>query len=273
MNIAEREATAPRIKRWALAHLPDFLIQRVKKHHYLRLLRRQGSNEEPEFTVISRLVKSGDHVLDVGANYGVYMKFLSGLVGRTGLVVSVEPIPSTFRIISSNARRLRLDNVRLLNVAFSDRNEDAVMEVPRLPTGGENYYMAKIAAGRPDPGLRRVEIKTVTLDSEFASHPTEITFIKCDVEGHELPCVSGAMAVVRTWRPAWCIEVSGDPDRPDSKASSLFRVFERESYRPFWFDGTVLRPRRAGDTSVNYFFLQSRHLENVRDLLEDPRAK
>jgi FkbM family methyltransferase len=256
-----------RIKNWVLTSLPESLIQRIKKHHYLRLLKRQGADEEKEFAVIAKLVKPADHVIDVGANYGVYMKFLSDLVGSTGMVYSVEPIPNTFEIISSNAKRLQLSNVRILNYAFSDRNEDAVMEIPKLEAGGENYYMARIPGQATDPTLRRVAIKTVTLDSQFASHGQEITFIKCDVEGHELPCISGARQVLRKWRPAWCVEVSGDPDERGSDSWQLFGMFEGESYRPYWFDGSVLRLRRPGDVSVNYFFLQSRHLEHVKSLL------
>jgi FkbM family methyltransferase len=258
-----------RLKQWILTSLPESLLRRIKMRHYLQLLKQQGPDEERDFTVIAKLVKPGDHVLDIGANYGVYMKFLSDLVGSTGTVYSVEPIPSTFQIISTNAKRLKLDNVRLLNYAFSDRNEDAVMEIPKLSAGGENYYMARIVDGQRESGLRRITIKTVTLDSQFASQTAEIAFIKCDVEGHELRCIAGGLATLRKWRPAWFVEVSGDPDKPGTKGWELFRVFERESYQPFWFDGTALRARRSGDVSVNYFFLQPRHLERLRGLLSE----
>ena len=172
-------------------------------------------------------------------------------------------MPSTFDILAFNARRLHLTNVRLLNCAFSDRTAEAVMEIPRLAGGGENYYMAKIIGGPSDRALRQVRIKTVTLDSQFAAEVGALTFIKCDVEGHELPCVSGALQILRRDRPAWYVEVSGDPDQRASDSWTLFRIFEAESYAPFWFDGRVLRPRRPGDRSVNYFFLQPSHLQSL----------
>ena len=252
------------VRQLALAHLPLPLMHWLKKRHYLRLLKKQGPDEEPDFAVIAKLVKPGDHVVDIGANYGVYMKFLSDLVGDSGIVYCVEPVPSTFDIISSNATRLKLSNVRLMNCAFSDRSADAIMEVPRLLRGGENYYMAKIIEGQPDLALRHIRINTVTLDSQFAEGA--IAFIKCDVEGHELPCVSGSMQTLRRCRPAWYVEVSGDPDRYGSDSWKLFRIFEAESYAPFWFDGKVLRNRQPGDISVNYFFLQPTHLQNLRGL-------
>jgi len=255
------------VQQWALAHLPSPVIHWLKKRHYLRLLKDQGPNEEPDFALIAKLVKPGDCVIDVGANYGVFMKFLSELVGDTGIVYCIEPVPGTFEIISSNATNLKLNNVHLMNCAFSDHKADAVMEIPRLPGGGENYYQARIIDDRSDPTLRQVKIKTVTLDSQFASKGRAIDFIKCDVEGHELRCVSGAIQVLRTCRPAWCVEVSGDPDQSGSDSWRLFRLFETEGYESFWFDGRVLKKRRPADKSINYFFLQPSHLPSLGCLL------
>jgi len=248
-----------RLQSLGLGYLPLPVLHWLKKRHYLRLLKKQGPNEEPEFAIIAKLVKPGDRVIDVGANYGVYMKYLSDLVGDTGVVYAVEPVPSTFDIISSNVARLGLMNVRLLNYAFSDQNAEAVMEIPRLPGGGENYYMASIAGGQRDRRLRRIPIKTVTLDSQFASDGGTIAFIKCDVEGHELQCVRGALGVMRGARPAWFVEVTSKPDEADI-ARQVFALFEAEGYGAFWWDGAALHRRRPGHLSVSYFFLQPQHL-------------
>jgi FkbM family methyltransferase len=247
----------------ALSYLPQPILHRLKKRHYRRLLAAQGTLEEPEFAVITHLVRPGDHVIDVGANYGVYMKFLSDLVGPSGIVHAVEPIPSTFDILASNARGLGLKNVRLLNFAFSDRESEAVMEVPKLAGGGENYYMASIINDGPGRGRRRLRIKTATLDSLFASAP--VAFIKCDVEGHELQCVQGALNTVRTARPSWFVEVTSNPAEAEI-ARQVFALFEAVGYAAYWWDGAALHRRRPGDRSVNYFFLQTQHFDRLSDV-------
>ncbi len=256
------------IKHALLRILPRALLLPLKKTHYFNLLRNLDLKEEKDFAVIEKLVKPGEHVIDIGANYGVYMKFLAGLVGEQGQVTSVEPIPDTFAIISSNAKKLGLRNVKLLNYAFSDRSEEMVMEIPTMEKGGENYYMAKIVqGGSATQGLRKVTIKSVTLDSRFAASDRPISFIKCDVEGHELPCIRGAMETMRKWLPSWCVEVNEDPDDAAGTGRELFRIFEREGYRVYWFDGTKLRQWQPGARSVNYFLLTERHLAGVRDML------
>jgi hypothetical protein len=71
---------------------------------------------------------------------------------------------------------------------------------------------------------------------------------------------------MRKWLPAWCVEISDDPDAT-GPGREVLRIAKDNDYRVFWFDGKILRERRSGDSSVNYFFLQPRHLERVTDLL------
>ena len=250
-----------------LSRLPEPIAGVVRGRHYLRVLRMQRPDQEKDFAVIARLVRPGDHVVDIGANYGAYTKFLAELVGVTGAVYSIEPVPATFKVTARNVRRLNLRNVRLLNYAFSDRCGEAIMEIPRHAEGGENYYMAKLVSQPRGSTLRHVTVQTVTMDSQPVFMENPITFIKCDVEGHELPCVSGARETIRKWKPAWYVEVSSDPDRSDTSASRLFKTFEEESYRAYWFDGQRLRKRMPADSSVNYFFLHPRHLADASDLM------
>ena len=61
-----------------------------------------------------------------------------------------------------------------------------------------NFYQARLS----EQGL---EVKLVRLDDLFQSG---ISFVKCDVEGHELEVIEGAKELIRACRPAWLIEVS-----------------------------------------------------------------
>lgn len=248
-------------KRLALRFLPDRLLQKLKKIHYAKALRAASEQGEPDLRVVRHLVGAGSHVIDVGANFGVYTKFLSELVGDTGRVYSVEPVPLTYEILTSNLKRLKLRNVEPFNVAVSDDAGEVCMEVPRYPSGGENFYEARIVAGAADE-LRAVRVDARPLDALFG-HLRHIDFIKCDVEGHELAGLRGAEMILRKVKPAWLIEISGSPDDPTSNAAEVFRMLGESGYFPFWFDGRHLRQRERGERSVNYFFLTKRHLRLI----------
>ena len=136
------------------------------------------------------------------------------------------------------------------------------MEVPPYASGGENFYEAHIIRTPSISGLRSIEVRARALDSLFG-HVRSIDFVKCDVEGHELACLRGAQSILSGIKPAWLIEISGNPDNERASAGEVFQMMAQHGYMPFWFDGRHLRQRQRGDRSVNYFFLTRRHLRLI----------
>ncbi len=249
------------LKRVAWKILPHSTVQFIKKRHYLKLLCSSLLEKDPELRVVRCLVKPGDSVIDIGANVGVYSKILSELVGPEGHVYSIEPFPPTFEILCYNVRILRLDNVEPINVAISDSEAVVTMVLPYDSSGAETHYRAFIVKDHADTRKEMTNVQATTIDSRFLRTPGTISFIKCDVEGHELACIKGAAKFLAWSQPAWLIEVSGEPDDNDSAAHSVFKILCDQGYFAWWFDGSKLRKRRPGDKSTNYFFLKDSHID------------
>jgi len=270
-GVSEKGARLPSIrqllKTQALTRLPDAWLDALKRRHYERVLRTFDEDQEPDLRIVRHLVRPGATAVDLGANIGVYTKVLSALAGVDGRVISVEPVPPTFGILAHNCRRLGMINVELVNAAVSDEQRDLMIEVPEYESGGKNYYQAQVVAADVSLGgtfrSRRFHVRARTLD-DIASDAESIAFVKCDVEGHELRCLIGAQAVLTTHRPAWLVEVSGDPDTADSAAARVFAVFESHGYTAWFFDGLRLVSRRWGEQNINYFFLADRHVAELR---------
>lgn len=237
--------------------LPPKVLREVKKLYYAFLLKNYSEGKEADFQIVKKLVATGQYVVDVGANVGVYANFLSKIVGPEGKVFSIEPIPGTCEILKSNVKKLRLANVKVFCCAVSDTCGKAVMETPCYQGGTENIYESKIVADNTGSSAPRFEVELRSLDSLFAGLDRKISFIKCDVEGHELNVLKGAMRIIADFKPSWLIEISGDPDDANSSAFRTFHFMEERGYQAFWFDGLVLNKRKKGDRSTNYFFLNS----------------
>jgi FkbM family methyltransferase len=255
------EISAP-MKSLVMKLVPDTVLNKVKKRHYFSVLKGFREEEERDMAIVRYLVRPGDSVVDLGANIGIYTQLLSNLVGPDGEVVSIEAVPSTFEILSSNVKGLQLDNVKLLNFAVAEEDGTVWMEVP----GYRGFYRARIATegeGKGDSG-NRVMVGSRTMDTLFGRHPGKITFIKCDVEGHELSCIRGAARTIEKHGSRWLMEIGDNPDAPGSKGKSLLEEFGRNGYGAFWFDGASLRRRNPGDKSVNYFILKPGHLDQLR---------
>jgi FkbM family methyltransferase len=159
-----------------------------------------------------------------------------------------------------------MSNVSCVNVAISDRDGDVLMELPVYDTGGTNFYQATVvdATDKIVDSKKQVLVPALTLDTLVAGRGI-VGFVKCDVEGHELACLSGAEMVLGSHSPAWLVEVSGDPDESGTKAKEVFRIFRDLSYVSWWFDGHSLVKRRPGDRSTNYFFLKEGQIAKLRD--------
>jgi len=143
--------------------------------YYGRMLDAVREEAQVDLSLLKRVVRRGDCVVDAGASIGLYTKFLSALVGPEGLVYSVEPVPETYDVLVSNVRRLGLSNVRPLNYALSDTDGTLEMELPRWSYGGENFYEARVAGMPDEEALRRLR-EGIPLDGR-RTLPAEATLL------------------------------------------------------------------------------------------------
>jgi FkbM family methyltransferase len=252
-------ALATSLKHLALQILPRPLLQPLRKMHYAnKLLNDPG---EPEMGVIPLLLPLGGCALDLGANFGLYTRHLSEIVGASGRVHAVEPMRESFAVLQSNVRRLRLNNVSVHNLAISDSERLVNMTVPTYARGGENLYEARVSELPTSILDRIVHVPADRLDNLFG-RLGRIDFIKCDVEAHELSVIRGAAEILRVHRPAWLIEVSGDPDDPESSAAELIRLMAKSGYRMYHID--------AERRTANCFFLRPEHVRRIGATIDSP---
>jgi len=255
---------APMILRRFARLLPARLLQAVKKIYYPHLLRAITPADEIDIKVVTFLVSAGDYVIDIGANIGVYTKFLSELVGLTGRVYSIEPVPLTYDILVSNVGKLGLANVKTIECAISDEDGVVQIEVPK-DERGENFYRAKVVtSSHTEAHVRRFSVESRCLDSLFRDSAQRITFVKCDVEGHELSCIKGATGFIKKHMPAWLIELSENLDVRGSTAHKISQLLTKRGYQVYWFDGMNLNRWQPGDESVNYWFLTPDHVQALQ---------
>lgn len=155
--------------------------------------------DEPEFPLLDRYIRSGDWVLDVGANVGHYTVRLSELVGPSGRVIAFEPVTDTFELLAANMGKIGARNVTLMNAAVSETTSIAGMSMPKFDTGLDNYYMAQLVAGGGDFSVLCIPVDALEL-------PRRVSLIKIDAEGHEMSVIRGMQALLRRDQPVLIVE-------------------------------------------------------------------
>lgn len=250
-------ASSPKqlVKRLA-AKLPSRLQSALRRLHYRRKLQRARITDEPDLAVIGLLTKPGDTVLDIGANFGLFTRFLSESVGKEGRVFSFEPTGDMFEVLEGSCSALGLENVGLFRLALSDRSGVSEMVIPVREDGTLNHYEASLAGGTAAPGEapsgKALRVETCTLDDFCDRNGLErIDFIKCDVEGHEIEVFSGARGTLSRHRPTLLVEVN-DPLDSGGHGTKFLELVQELAYEVHTLHDGRLQPWQPGETCVNY---------------------
>jgi FkbM family methyltransferase len=144
--------------------------------------------------ILARLIRQGDHVLDVGANIGLVSLWMSDLVGN-GTVEAFEPNPVAVAALRKNLAYNRATNVRVHEVALGMQEAMMDLRVPKGDLGGGS--LVRHHCGAAD--VHSVAVRR--LDQFDLSVSGRISLIKLDVEGAEFEAIAGAKRTVETCRP------------------------------------------------------------------------
>jgi len=156
-----------------------------------------------------------------------------------------------------------LNNVRVLNLALSDCDGEAVMEIPRYRRGGECLYNARIVLPRSASHRRAILIHRRALDSLLASGPCRtVSLMKLDVEYHELHTVRGALATIRRDHPVILMELLGTADTANSR-SKLLNMLAAQGYQAFRCADGRFVPCAPDENCQNRFFLTQTHIAKL----------
>lgn len=153
-------------------------------------------------------ISPGDTVIDIGANLGYYTILAADLVKDTGTVVSVEPNPFVFSLLSKSVAHNGFDGrTTLHNFALAAQGENGTRDffVPHnepkngmvLPEGGKTKWREKHG-----------DVFTIDLGHLNAEDFERVDFIKIDVEGAELPILQSLKPLIEKFRPKIVCEVN-----------------------------------------------------------------
>jgi FkbM family methyltransferase len=209
---------------------------------YEFFLDRIMNRMEEELRFIGRITEGREVAVDVGANLGLYSYALSKQFRR---VIAFEPNSR----ITAKLRRSRRSNVEIHAAALSSSEGEMDLFVPvvaGVDQSGWASFDRQNLVGADE--YRRVAVPVLTLDS--LDLPT-VSFIKIDVEGHELSVLAGAIDTMRRCRPDVLIEVK------EASETEVFDYFEALDYDRYRMRAGQLVRHTRGDEEYrgeNYVF-------------------
>lgn len=144
--------------------------------------------------VVSKQVRPGDIVVEIGSNVGWYTTLLGQLVGSTGHVHAFEAIPELADLVtkSLDINGLR-GRVTMNAVGVWEKDGEKPFAAFQDHMGGSTFAPDAVANGSSlaELGPART-VPVVSLASYFSARPARPTFIKIDAEGSEAAILRGA---------------------------------------------------------------------------------
>jgi FkbM family methyltransferase len=153
---------------------------------------------EPDAIEILKTIARGDVMLDVGANIGTHSVALAAGFRR---ILSFEPNKALCLVIQANAMVAGAKNIESFPVGLSDEARTSKLYFP-----GGNFSWGNVGGHDEWPS---VEVELANGDTFLSSHLSgteRISFIKIDVEGHEISVLRGLTETIKRDQPTIAYE-------------------------------------------------------------------
>ena len=191
----------------------EYLVKKIfinEKYLLKKRLKRAISKKyEKELALVDLFRDKTKEAIDVGVYRGVYSFKMAENFKH---VHSFEPNPLLFSYLNKNLSEI-IANISLYNYALSNKNEFAKLKIPYR---GKSFFKNNIEEiyqlGRGTihknnnfQNFNSYEVECKKLDDIIKDK--EISFIKIDVEGHELNVIEGALNIIKKCKPSLLIEI------------------------------------------------------------------
>jgi FkbM family methyltransferase len=155
-----------------------------------------------ELVWLSRNVRLGFFVADIGASFGIYTLVAARAAGPSGQIFSFEPAASTFDILKTNVELNCLTNVHTFRYAIGE--EDGEVELYHHRDSSRNSLGRTTAMTGTSESVHKRTLSNVLAKAGIA----KIDLIKMDVEGMEEMALRGCSSIVERARPKIIIELN-----------------------------------------------------------------
>ena len=170
------------------------------------VLREQQDFFEDELPFVRQILRPGQNVIDIGANYGVYTLPMAKKVGDSGHVWAFEPASSTAQFLARGITENSFGHVTLEQKAVSSTPGSA-----QLAFHDQAELRSIVHSAVPPKGSE--EVSLVTLDDCMDRFRwQDIELIKIDAEGEEANIIKGGRRFFATLAPLVQYELKSATD-------------------------------------------------------------
>ncbi len=204
-------------------------------------------------------------ILDIGANDGMSYNIIRRFTKKTK-IISFEPNNYNFR----NLKKIeKIDKLfKCKNVALSNFNKKENFYTPYF----KQYAITQMAGINKSGVKKRLQsslffkeiFKIIYLKKEILNtkkldeYKFNPSFIKIDIEGHELECIKGSIDTIKKFNPILMVEY-------DKKICfKIYRTLKKYKYKMFVYNKINKKIEKFNNQEVfNIFFINKKNLSYI----------
>lgn len=216
---------------------------------FLCVVSEMQSNS-PIKQLLGKFLHEGDTFIDIGANHGSFSVIAGNMIGKKGLLISVEPNPELARAINITLRNSAKCNYEVYQVALGNQSGVVKFLIPNDTSGAAGLFESHSGIH----GHRRVFVPFHKFDDlvDWDSFTGNI-FIKIDIEGSEFMFLQGAAKMIKAKKAVLLMEINPQTLHISSTGKKqLIKLMSNLGYKYFAFSSnpSLIKTIEALETDV-----------------------
>lgn len=209
-----------------------------------------GEWGEEEIELLSRYIKRGSCVIDVGANVGTHSVAFARICGSFGTILAIEPQPEIYSLLCYSVVANSLTDVVKPVLAAVANKVDLVTYGGLI--GVENLaarsFVGELSGATKDKSAGiSIRIPVISLDTLKVDN---VSLVKIDVEGMEFEVFKGSTDLIKRCKPVFYFEYN--PDTNDT-LKLIGDFLADKGYRLFWHISNPYNNANFNSAQVNMF--------------------
>ena len=211
-------------------------------------IREYGEFSEIELSLMSKFIKEGDVVFDIGANIGAFTVPLSKKVGKFGEVYAFEPQKLIYDILQDNVNKNNLNNTRVYNVGVGEKEEELELnDIDYSKVGNFGGVSFKYESSSFTKNIKDKKYRVMVTNLDKLMEIKKCNFIKMDVELMELDILKGGRKFLKKFRPILWIE------NHQSYPNKINKFLLKNDYNAYWVNSRIFNKSNFFINENNYF--------------------
>jgi len=140
--------------------------------------------EEDMIQLIKNNLPAVGDIIDCGSNIGFYPILASQLAKENQKIVCIEPDPRNYRVLELNKQFISKNSI-FLNCSASDKRKTSMLDI------SDASNLNKIIREDNHQGNKFITTECYTIDDIVRTYELKPSFLRMDIEGHEVEVLSG----------------------------------------------------------------------------------